>query len=142
MNAPLDAPPLPPGAAVPPTSAARLTHLKVLDEDDDDPMLSAVNLVDVFLVLVVALLAAVATSSRQSAPATVRDAGAPDMEIVVTEQGREIRYKGSGSVSEGAGVRAGVAYRLNDGSIIYVPEEAAADADANTANGPAAEPGR
>lgn len=102
-------------------------HLRILDEDEDDPMLSAVNLVDVFLVLVVALLAAVATSARQAAPAQaseVREAGTPQMEIVVTEDGREVRYKGSGSVSEGQGVRAGVAYRLNDGSIIYVPEEA------------------
>lgn len=102
-----------------------LKHLKLLDEDDEDPMLSAVNLVDVFLVLVVALLAAVAASTRQAAapePGRVSKAGAPDMEIVVAEQGREIRYKGQGSVSEGQGVRAGVAYRLRDGSIIYVPE--------------------
>lgn len=106
-----------------------LKHLKVLDEDDEDPMLSAVNLVDVFLVLVVALLAAVAASTRQTAPpdpTRVHKAGEPDMEIVVTEQGREVRYKGSGSVSDGKGVRAGVAYRLHDGSIIYVPEDGAA----------------
>ncbi len=101
-------------------------HLRILDEDEDDPMLSAVNLVDVFLVLVVALLAAVATSTRQAAPSPtseVREAGTPQMEIVVTEDGREVRYKGTGSVSEGQGVRAGTAYRLQDGSIIYVPEE-------------------
>ncbi|MDO9599403.1 MAG: DUF2149 domain-containing protein [Azoarcus sp.] len=109
-----------------------LKHLKVLDEDDEDPMLSAVNLVDVFLVLVVALLAAVAASTRPTAaqapePTLVHKAGEPDMEIVVTEQGREVRYKGSGGVSEGEGVRAGVAYRLRDGSIIYVPEDKAQD---------------
>ena len=44
-----------------------LRHLNVLAEDDDDPMLSAVNLVDVFLVLVVALLTAVAVQSQTSA---------------------------------------------------------------------------
>lgn len=106
-------------------------HLRILDEDEDDPMLSAVNLVDVFLVLVVALLAAVATGARQAAPASagqVHEAGTPQMEIVVKEDGREVRYKGTGSVSAGEGVRAGVAYRLRDGSIIYVPEEAAAPA--------------
>lgn len=104
-------------------------HLRILDEDEDDPMLSAVNLVDVFLVLVVALLAAVASSTRQALPADaseIREAGTPQMEIVVKEQGKDVRYKGSGSLSEGEGTRAGVAYRLRDGSIIYVPESAAA----------------
>lgn len=105
-------------------------RLPILDEDEDDPMLSAVNLVDVFLVLVAGLLAAVASSSRHAAPADagqVRQAGTPQMELVVKEKGKEVRYKGTGSVSEGEGVRAGVAYRLHDGSIIYVPEDAAAE---------------
>lgn len=106
-------------------------HFKIIDEDDDDPMLSAVNLVDVFLVLVVALLAAVASSSQSASPVnnTLLKAGEPDMEIVATEQGREIRYRGTGGVSEGEGVRAGVAYRLRDGSIIYVPEGEAVPID-------------
>ena len=57
-----------------------LKHLNVLAEDDDDPMLSAVNLVDVFLVLVVALLTAVAVQSQTSANESVtiiRNAGQP-----------------------------------------------------------------
>lgn len=100
-----------------------MKHLSVLAEDDDDPMLSAVNLVDVFLVLVVALLTAVAVQS-QSAPAgatRIVNPGQADMEIVVREQGREVRFKGIGSAEQG-GVRAGVAYRLPDGNIVYVPE--------------------
>lgn len=107
-----------------------MKHLRILDEDEDDPMLSAVNLVDVFLVLVVALLVAVVNSARQATPAEgaqIRDAGSPRMEMVVTENGKQVRYKGIGSVSEGEGVRAGVAYRLRDGSIIYVPETETGD---------------
>lgn len=94
-----------------------LKHFTIFDEDDDDPMLSSINLVDVFLVLVVALMAAVNITTRT-------DSAANDgkLEIVVREQGQEIRYQGSGSASEGEGIRAGVAYRLRDGSIIYVPE--------------------
>lgn len=111
-------------------------HLHVLAEDDDDPMLSAVNLVDVFLVLVVALLAAVAvqTQRTQGEDVTIiRNAGKPDMEVVVREQGREVRFKGAGSASQDGGVRAGVAYRLADGNIVYVPEtgQAGAAAKAN-----------
>jgi hypothetical protein len=99
--------------------------LAILAEDDDDPMLSAVNLVDVFLVLVVALLTAVAAHSQQSAServTIVRNAGQPDMEVVVRENGREVRYRGTGGSAEGSGVRAGVAYRMKDGNIVYMPE--------------------
>jgi len=93
-----------------------LSHFSIFAEDDDDPMLSSVNLVDVFLVLVVALLAAVNLSSQA-------ESGTP-VELTIPEDGKEIRYQGSGSNGEGEGIRAGVAYRLRDGSIIYVPEAA------------------
>jgi hypothetical protein len=105
-----------------------MKHLSILGEEDDDPMLSAVNLVDVFLVLVVALLTAVALQQQKEAEENVtiiKKAGEPDMEIVVRENGKEIRYKGNGGSSEGQGVRAGVAYKLKDGNIIYVPESGA-----------------
>ena len=110
-----------------------LRHLNVLAEDDDDPMLSAVNLVDVFLVLVVALLTAVAVQTQTSANESVtiiRNPGQPDMEVVVREQGREVRFKGAGSAAQGQGVRAGVAYQLEDGNIVYIPETGAAPARA------------
>ncbi|MDC6167759.1 DUF2149 domain-containing protein [Paucibacter sp. XJ19-41] len=100
-----------------------MKHLSILGEEDDDPMLSAVNLVDVFLVLVVALLTAVALQQDANKNVTIiKKPGEPDMEIVVRENGKEIRYKGNGGSSEGQGVRAGVAYKLKDGNIIYVPE--------------------
>lgn len=95
------------------------------DDDDDDPMLSAVNLVDVFLVLVVALLTAVTLHQQRATEGDVtiiRNAGQPDMEIVVRERGREVRYRGSGTAGAGDGRRAGVAYRLQDGTMVYVPE--------------------
>jgi hypothetical protein len=103
-----------------------MKHLHILAEDDDDPMLSAVNLVDVFLVLVVALLAAVAVQSQQQAQdqnvTIIRNAGEPNMEIVVRKDGKEVKFKGNGGSTQGEGVRAGVAYKLKDGNIMYVPE--------------------
>jgi hypothetical protein len=113
----------------------RLKHIHLLGDEDDDPLLSAVNLVDVFLVLVVALLIAVAVRTQRHAredATAIRNAGQPDMEVVVREHGRAVKYRGAGTASAGDGVRAGVAYRLRDGSIVYVPE--AADA----AEGPGA----
>lgn len=94
-----------------------LKHFNIFEEDDDDPMLSSINLVDVFLVLVVALMAAVNISENAAQSDAART------ELVIRENGQEIRYQGTGDAAEGEGVRAGVAYRLRDGSIIYVPEE-------------------
>lgn len=123
--------------AVPVAVAPRpMRHISILHEDDDDPMLSAVNLVDVFLVLVVALLTAVAVRSQSDAQddvTIIRRAGQPDMEIVVRENGKEIRYQGAGTATQGQGVRAGVAYRLGDGQIVYVPETGASTASGGAA---------
>ncbi len=109
---------------------SRLLH--PLTEDDDDPMLSAVNLVDVFLVLVVALLMAVVVQHPNDASGesvtVIRNAGRPDMEVIVREKGRELRYRGAGSAAAGGGVRAGVAYKLDNGDMVYLPEAAASAA--------------
>jgi len=113
-------------------------RLSILAEEDDDPMLSAVNLVDVFLVLVVALLTAVALQQQSHADETViRNPGQPGMEIVVRKDGQEIKYRGNGGSVEGQGERAGVAYKMKDGSIIYVPEAGEARTGAGEGTGTA-----
>lgn len=113
-------------------------RLQILNEDDDDPMLSAINLVDVFLVLVVGLLAAVGVQQQtqvQTSPddevTIIKNAGEPDMEVIVRKDGKEVRYLGSGSASKGQGVRAGVAYRLEDGNMVYIPESASSSGRAD-----------
>ena len=101
--------------------------LKLLEEaDGDDPILSVVNLIDVFLVIIAALLLAVANNPMNpfshEQVTVIKNPGQPDMEIVVKDGEKLDRYKASGSIGEGQGSRAGVAYRLKDGSMIYVPE--------------------
>lgn len=61
------------------------------------------------------------------------------MEVVVREQGKEVRFKGAGSAAQGQGVRAGVAYQLEDGNIVYIPETRAVSAP-EAAGGPSAQP--
>ena len=52
----------------------------------------------------------------------LRNPGRADMEIV-TRDGKKIeRFRADGGNGKGQGVRAGVAYRLEDGSMVYVPE--------------------
>jgi len=102
--------------------------LKLLHEpESDDPILSVVNLIDLFLVIIAALLITVAQNpllnpfSNRDVTVVI-DAGKPTMEMVVKEGEKLERYKASGEMGSGDGVRAGVAYRLKDGSMIYVPE--------------------
>jgi len=101
--------------------------LNILDDDDgDDPILSVVNIIDVFLVIIAVLLIAVMENplnpfAMQDA-VVIKNPGKENMEMLV-KQGKELKqYKSSGKIGEGQGAKAGTAYRLKDGSMIYVPE--------------------
>lgn len=96
------------------------------DLEADDPILSLVNLIDVFLVIIAALLLAVANNPMnpfsEDKATLIKNPGRSDMEIVLKD-GRKIeRFKASGAGGKGEGVKAGVAYRMPDGSLVYVPE--------------------
>lgn len=102
--------------------------MRFLDESEsDDPILSVVNLIDIFLVIIAALLITVAQNpllnpfSKRDVT-VITDPGKPSMEMIV-KQGEKIEhYKASGQVGQGEGEKAGVAYRMKDGSMVYVPE--------------------
>lgn len=101
--------------------------LKLLEEaESDDPILSVVNLIDVFLVIIAALLLTVAANPinpfTNEKVTVIKNPGQPNMEIVVKEGEKLERYKSSGAIGQGEGAKAGVAYRLKDGSMVYVPE--------------------
>ena len=102
--------------------------MKFLDETEaDDPILSVVNLIDVFLVVIAALLITVAQNpllspfSKQDVT-VITDAGKPTMEVIQKRGEKIEKYKASGEIGEGDGEKAGVAYRMKDGSMVYVPE--------------------
>lgn len=44
------------------------------------------------------------------------------MEVVVKKGETLEHYKSNGEIGEGEGAKTGVAYRLKDGSMVYVPE--------------------
>ena len=97
--------------------------------DDFDPRETLVNLVDVAMVFAVALMVAFVIRSQMTELLTsedvtfVKNAGKPDMEIIVKKDNKVTRYKSEKSTGTGRGERVGIAYRLESGEIIYVPEE-------------------
>jgi len=104
--------------------------LKILHElENDDPLLSVVNIIDIFLFIISALLITVAQNPLLSQLAkqdvtVITDAGKPTMEMMIKKGEKIERYKSTGAIGEGEGAKAGVAYRMKDGSIVYVPEAA------------------
>lgn len=101
--------------------------MRLLDEDEAaNPILSVVNLVDVFLVLIAALLITIAQNPlnpfNDETVTVIKNAGQPNMELVIKDGETVETYKSSGEIGTGDGVRAGVAYKMPDGSIVYVPE--------------------
>lgn len=96
------------------------------DSFDDDPMSAVGNLFDVALVFIVALLFALMAMFGKElfdGQSRVRVDSSGRIEIL-TKKGRKIEsLKQSNETAEGKGVRLGTAYRLEDGTTVYVPEE-------------------
>ena len=109
-------------------SGTRMSRLHILDEDDDDPTLSTINLIDVFLVVIGMLLIAVIDNPfnpfTQETVTVIRNEGRPDMEILTKEGQKVTRFKASGATGEGNGEKVGTAYRMKDGTLVYVPAPA------------------
>ena len=101
--------------------------MRFLDHDEaDDPILSVVNLIDVFLVIIAALLLAIANNPMNpfsnASVTMIKNPGKANMEVVIKDGKKVERYQASGGIGEGEGSKAGVAYRMKDGSMVYVPE--------------------
>lgn len=104
----------------------RLAH-----NEDDDPMSMVGNLFDVAMVFAVALMVALVTRydmtemiSREDFT-MVKNPGKENMEIITKEGEKINRYTPSEDQSKSGnrGKKVGIAYQLDNGEIIYVPEE-------------------
>jgi len=97
------------------------------EEEELDPITTAVNLVDVFLVVIAALIISIAQNPLNPFSAenvtVIKNEGEPNMEIIVKE-GNEIKqYKSQGETGSGDGQKSGTAYKMKDGSMVYVPAD-------------------
>lgn len=105
---------------------------RFLESDDaDDPILSVVNLIDLFLVMVGILMVIIVQNPLNPFSAervlVIENPGEAGMRMTF-KNGEELkRYEASSEIGEGQGVRAGITYRLVDGRMIYVPEAESAE---------------
>ena len=103
------------------------------DQEDHDPMAGMANLFDVAMVFAVALMVAFAVRTKMTEFLTgedatfVKNAGTREMEIIVKKGNKVTRYKAQQDSGSGRGQRVGIAYRMENGDVIYVPENAASN---------------
>lgn len=98
--------------------------------EDNDPMSVVSNLFDVAMVFAVALMVALVSRYNmtemfsQEDFTMVKNPGKESMEIITKEGGKINRYTPSDDNDKtgNKGKRVGVAYELENGDIIYVPE--------------------
>ncbi len=101
--------------------------LNILEEEDDDPIAGAMNIIDVFLVIIAVLLVILMSNplnpfATEEEIIVIKNPGKPNMEMLIKD-GTELKhYQSSGEVGEGKGSKAGITYKMDDGSMIYVPE--------------------
>lgn len=99
-------------------------------EEDVDPLSVIVNLFDVAMVFAVALMVAMVMHMNMTEVFTqedytiVKNPGKDNMEIITKEGNKIEKYTPSQdqSSSQKKGKKVGIAYELENGEIIYVPE--------------------
>ena len=108
-----------------------MKHTLLRNHEEDDPMATVSNLFDVAMVFAVALMVALVTRFNmtemfsQDDFSMVKNPGKENMEII-TKEGKKInKYppsKDQSASDQNKGRKVGVAYQLENGEIIYVPE--------------------
>ena len=98
---------------------------------EEDPLAGVANLFDVSIVFIVGLMITLFSVYRMGdlvdaeSEVTVVKTNAQGEREIIMKKGREIKaYKITDQSLSGNGERLGTAYRLSNGQIIYVPEDA------------------
>jgi hypothetical protein len=117
-------------------------HGLLNDPDDQNPMSGVINIFDVALVLVMALMVVIAMSPHMpdivnvaKNSTVVKNPGSKDMQIIVKEEGKPIEVLNmTDNIGGGTGEVLGTAYKLADGRVIYVPGDAEGNDTSASAN--------
>ncbi|MCB9832072.1 MAG: DUF2149 domain-containing protein [Planctomycetes bacterium] len=111
-----------------------MSRLRLHDQgEDDDPLAGVANFFDLGIVFALGFMLAITTwvglpelLDRRDVT-LVKNAGSPQMEII-HKQGRKVeRYKVTRQNLGGEGERLGIAYRLENGQVVFVPEAGESD---------------
>ncbi|WP_116870114.1 DUF2149 domain-containing protein [Vibrio splendidus] len=99
--------------------------MRFLESDElDDPILSVVNMVDLFAVVMAFLMILNVTGSQlPDNSVLIENPGEENMKITIKDGETLTRYETSDEIGEGVGSLAGQTYMLDDGRLIYVPSE-------------------
>jgi hypothetical protein len=97
---------------------------------DDDVMTGVANLFDIGLVFIVGLIMALFSvyhlqdlfSESSSLTIVKQNARNQEMEIITKEGKKVTAMKVTKDTVQGRGQRLGIAYKLEDGTMVYVPE--------------------
>jgi len=96
---------------------------------DNDPLAGIANLFDLGLVFIVGLLLALVSAYRlqelfdPASELTIVKKGSDGSLEIISKKGRRIEARRmSKETAKGRGERLGTAYRLEDGTVVYVPE--------------------
>ena len=103
---------------------------KFLHFEDEDPISGLANLFDLAMVFAVALMVALVSFWQiddmftKEQTTIIKNPGQEDMEIIIKDGKKIEKYRASEVSVEGSGKgkRIGIAYQLENGEIIYVPE--------------------
>ena len=113
-----------------PARIRRLSRIRRGLPEADDPLNAVANLVDVFLVFIVGLLISFLSAYHledlldKESNVTVMKQSPTGEVTLISKKGTKIEaVKITRSEAEGRGVRLGVAYQLEDGSMVYLPDE-------------------
>jgi hypothetical protein len=112
----------------------RRRRLGVLnDPEDDDPMSGVANLFDTAMVFAVALLLALVVSYNvpellqpEASVTIVKNPGDPNMQIIIKDMDNIQVLNMTENIAGGQGTRMGTAYQLENGMVVYVPENTTA----------------
>lgn len=99
------------------------------DEQEDDPIAGVAQLFDVSIAFIVAVIAAMFTLlsskdllNKDSDWTLTRKGRNGEIEMVEKKNNQVISHKVSSKNRSGNGVRLGTAYQLENGQVIYVPD--------------------
>lgn len=99
------------------------------NHEGDDPLAAVANLFDLGFVLAISFMVSLIMAlnsislSDPEAKVTITTERKDGLQIMVKEGNKTTIRRMTKNIGSGDGQRLGVAYKLDDGSVIYVPED-------------------